>query len=289
VKPGNHTIGVKKDSYRPLTRQVAVVAGQRVEVDGTLHLLPGSVRINLSPPDVPATLSWRRDGEENSQTFTDNPLTLPDGSYTITGRAPEYEDAHTTVKVTAGRTGAAGLTFRKIVVKKAEPVKLVISMAELEKAGGWTREEGNLTRTGGNNVLLQAAPAAGTYSFRAMMEKGKRLDWVVNFVDAKNYVSYELNDDRLERTEYIDGKKQNTAKDKLKVKIDQWIQVTIEVTATSIVNSIQQGANNYSSVDRLAHEGPSLNPGQSFVRGRFGFRVPGKDRLAVSAFTFTPR
>jgi hypothetical protein len=121
------------------------------------------------------------------------------------------------------------------------------------------------------------------------MAKRKHLEWVVNFVDLKNYVAYDLSEDRLERVEYIDGKKQNTAKDRLRVKLDQWIQVTIEVTGTAIVHSIRQDANNYPSVDRLAHDGPALNPNQGFLRGRFGFRVNGKDRLTVSAFTFTPR
>jgi hypothetical protein len=61
------------------------------------------------------------------------------------------------------------------------------------------------------------------------------------------------------------------------------------VTDTAIVTSVQQEANRFPAIDRLARDGPSLVPTTSFLRGRFGFRVPGKDRLAVNSFTFTPR
>ena len=272
-----------------MTRQISVVAGQQLEVDGTLQLLPGTIRINVVPADLAAALSWKREGEENIQAFTDNPLTLPEGSYTIIGRAPGYEEARVPAKITAGYSAAAVLTFRKIAAPRVEPAKPNVSLADVEKVGGWTRENGVLMRTGGNNIVLAVAPAAGTYSFRAMMPKGKRLQWLVNFVDAKNHVVYELTDDRLERAQYIDGKKLNTAKARLRVKLDQWIQVTVEVTDAAIVNSVQQEANRYPAIDRLARDGPTLGPSQSFLRGRFGFRVPGRDRLAVEAFTFAPK
>jgi len=160
--------------------------------------LVGSVKINLVPPDLAATLSWTREGEDGIHAFTENPLTLPEGSYTIVGRALGYEEARTPAKITAGRAAAADLVFRKIVVAKAEPVKQPNpSLADVEKSGGWTRENSVLTRTGGKNVLLSLAPASGTYLFQAMMHKGKHLIWLVNYVDAKNYVLYDLGEDRL--------------------------------------------------------------------------------------------
>lgn len=124
---------------------------------------------------------------------------------------------------------------------------------------------------------------AGTYMFTAMMPKGKRLDWVVSFADAKNNVTYELNDDHLERTEYVEGKKQNVAKPRLRVKLDQWVQITIEVTSNSIVTSIKQESNNFPAIDKFTGQD------ENFLKGHFGFRVPGKDRLAVGNFAFTPK
>jgi hypothetical protein len=289
LKPGNHTVVIKKDSFKPVTRQISVAAGQQLDVDGTLQALAGTVKVSIAPAEIAAALSWKRDGEDNIQTFTDNPLSLPEGSYTIIGRAPGYEEARTQAKITGGHAAAAALVFRKIVATRAEPVKLSHGLADVEKAGGWAHENGVLVRTGGNNIVLPIAPAAGTYTFLATMPKGKRLEWLVNYVDAKNYVIYELNDDHLERAEYIDGKKLNTAKPRLRVKLDQWIQVTVEVTDTAIVTSVQQEANRFPAIERLARDGPSLVPTTSFLRGRFGFRVPGKDRLAVNSFTFTPR
>jgi hypothetical protein len=161
---------------------------------------------------VPADLAAALGGGAKArghQAFTDDPLTP--GKDTIIGRAPGYEEARVP-QITAGHSAAAVLTFRKIAAPRVEPAKPNVSVADVEKVGGWTRENGVLTRTGGNNIVLAVAPAAGTYTFRAMMPKGKRLQWLVNFVDAKNHVVYELSDDRLERAQYIDGKKLNKAK-----------------------------------------------------------------------------
>ena len=152
-------------------------------------------------------------------------------------------------------------------------------MSDIERAGGWTKESNILMRTGGNYVLLPLASGPGTYSFTAMMQKGKRLDWVLAFADSKNHIAYELNDDHLERMEFVDGKKQNQAKPKLRVKLDAWVQVTVEVTANAIVTSIVQEGNKYPEIDRFQ------NP-KSGTKGKFGFRVPGKDKLAVGAFAF---
>ena len=76
------------------------------------------------------------------------------------------------------------------------------------------------------------------------------------------------------------GKKQNQAKPKLRVKLDAWVQVTIEVTANAITTSIVQEGNKYPNIDKFE------NP-KGGLKGKFGFKVPGKDKLAVGGFTFT--
>jgi hypothetical protein len=54
----------------------------------------------------------------------------------------------------------------------------------------------------------------------------------------------------------------------------------MDVTAAVISVTVRQDGNNVQ--DRIAREGPSLAPAQSLSRGRFGFRVPGKDRRALA-------
>jgi hypothetical protein len=186
--------------------------------------------------------------------------------------------------VVAGRDAAAVLIFKKATRGGGATSEgpRSFSLNEVEKAGGWTKENNILMRTGGNYVILPVGGAPGTYAFTAMMQKGKRLDWVLAFNDTKNHIAYELNDYRLDRMEFVDGKKLNQAKPKLRVKLDQWIQVTIEVTATAIVTSIKQEGNNFPDIDRFE------NP-KSGLKGKFGFRVPGKDKLAVGGFAFTSK
>jgi hypothetical protein len=82
--------------------------------------------------------------------------------------------------------------------------------------------------------------------------------------------------------EYVDGKRQNQVKPKLRVKLDQWVQVTVEVTGNSIVTSIVQEGNKFPEIDKFTE------PKTNLSKGRFGFRVPGKDKLAVGSFSFSP-
>jgi hypothetical protein len=284
VKPGTHTLAIKKESYRPLTREITVSAGKQLDIDGTLQLLTGTVRVSIAPQEVQPSLASRREGEETTQPFSGTSVSLPEGTYTILGHASEYDEAKTTVKVTAGRETAAVLIFRKSNAKSATlEHQRSYSLADLEKTGGWTKDNNALVRTGGNYILLPAGTGPGTYSFTAMMPKGKRIDWVLAFTDAKNHVAYELSDDRLDRMQFIEGKKQNQTKPRLRVILDEWIQVTLEVSANSIVTTIQQGSEKLTAIDRFE----SANGG--LLNGKFGFRVPGKDRLAVAAFSFTPK
>jgi len=59
------------------------------------------------------------------------------------------------------------------------------------------------------------------------------------------------------------------------------------VSSGAIVVTVHQEAGNWT--DRIAQEGPTLTPYHSYVEGKFGFRVPGKDRLVVGSFSFTPK
>jgi hypothetical protein len=276
IKPGNHMLTVKKESYRPLTLEITVVAGQPMHIDAPLQVLTGTVRVTIRPPGVQPVMAWRRQGEEGEHPFNGTTLSLTEGTYTILGHAKGYEDARATVEVVAGQNYAATLNFK--AVAQGGPRTFLLS--DVEKAGGWFSESNVLVRTGGNYVLLPVGTVPGTYSFTAMMMKGKHLDWVLAFIDTKNHVAYELSEDRLDRMEFVEGKKQNQAKRDLKVKMGQWIQVTVGVTANSIVISIQQEDNNYPEVDRFEN----LNGG--FLNGNFGFRVLGKDRLVLGAFAF---
>jgi tetratricopeptide (TPR) repeat protein len=287
LKAGAHSIAIKKESFKPVTREVTVTAGRQSDVEGALQAANGTIKITMVPQDVQATVTWKREGEDATQPVAENPLPLPEGTYTIIGRAPDHEEARTTAKVTAGHAVNAVLIFKRIVVEKKEPVHpRSVGSEELGKAG-FANENGSMARIGGNIVILPATGGPGAYTFQALMTKGKRLEWVADYADARNYIGWELNDDHLERYEMVDNKKTNTAKPKLRVKLDQWIQVTLEVTPTLITVTIKQDAGSWS--DRISREGPSLNAGQSLARGRFGFRIPGKDKLVVGTFAFTPK
>jgi predicted DNA-binding protein (MmcQ/YjbR family) len=150
-------------------------------------------------------------------------------------------------------------------------------MADWEKLGGWDKEGPNLTRKGGGPVFAPSAGEPGHYSFSIKVIKGKRAEWFTNFVDDRNNVLFQLDDDHLTITTVVDGAKK-TIKPSFHINREDWVMISMDVSDSSIsINVIQQDK-------KLSASVPAGHP-----TGKFAFRVPGKDEIEVSDFHFVPR
>ena len=63
-------------------------------------------------------------------------------------------------------------------------------------------------------------PAAGKYNFTAIVMNGKRLEWVLNYQDDKNYDLFQMDDKNLVRTQVVNGKKGPSVKIPHSIKIN---------------------------------------------------------------------
>ena len=134
-------------------------------------------------------------------------------------------------------------------------------------------------KRGGEFVLAPINPAEGSYIFTALLMKGKRLEWVLNYRDNGNYDLFQLDEKNLVRTQLVDGKKGASVKEPHSAKVSGYVSVMIAVTSGSVVHSLLVDRQ-WQVVDRLERSGGGL-------QGKFGFHVPGKDQIGVSEFRYS--
>ncbi len=280
IAPGGHEIVLRHDRY--LTKVVArdFAAGTTVEIDGALEREPGTLRINIIPPDLNVALTLRRDGETAARAISDKTLSLSPGTYTVGGKAAGYRDYAATARLDPGQSKTLSLIMELDQSQgRQEPVS---ALEEWGKGRGWMREGPLLVRRGGNFVLAPIKPGPGTYSFTAIVKKGRRLEWVVNYRDEGNYLLYQLGKNFFHRIEVREGQRSSPVRLRHDLHRHEFVTVHIEVTGDSIVQRAQQNGRSV-LLDEWKHSGAG------FTRGRFGFHVPGRDQIALREMSFIPR
>ncbi|MBZ5586788.1 MAG: PEGA domain-containing protein, partial [Acidobacteriia bacterium] len=285
IEPGSHTVALKKDRFKPSRAEYVFDHGATVTVDGALQSAVGNLKIEVSPAGIQGLqVRLSREGDAQDRPVGETELSLMEGTYQVTASAPQYSAAGATVRVVAGRDAAAALVLKRI--PSAPQPKQAFTMEDWVKSEApvpslsrWTREEKVWVRRGGDFVLAPVKPAAGTYLFTAIVMKGKRLEWVLNFRDDKNYDLFQMDDKELARTWFVNGKKTGSLKIPHPAKAGDYVSVMIAVTAGSVVHSIfaQQ---QWRVIDKSERSG---------LLGRFGFHIPGKDQIGVSDFRFMPQ
>ena len=280
VTPGDHEIVLRDDHYLAKVVRRDFAAGTTVEIDGALEQEPGTLRINVIPPDLNVAMTLHRDGEGAARAISAQTLSLSPGIYTVAGSATGYRDYAATARLDPGQSKTVSLIMeRDQSPRRREPVS---ALEEWGKGRGWMREGPLLVRRGGNFVLAPIEPGPGTYSFTAILKKGRRLEWVVNYRDERNYSLYQLGKNFFQRIQVRGGERSTPVKLRHTLHRDEFVTVHIEVSGNSIVQRAQQNGRSV-LLDEWKHSGAG------FTRGRFGFHVPGRDQIALREMSFIPR
>jgi hypothetical protein len=198
----------------------------------------------------------------------------------LTARAPKHADRSVTVQLAAGETRVVEIQLTQ--EKSAEPASASGGgMAGWEQASAWTQEGTWYVRKGGNLVLYKASPSAGTYTFNGKLRKGKRLQWMVNVRDDKNYLLFQVDKKYFYRNQVIDGK--STQIVKVGHGMDKADAYTIEVRVKSgnVVNKMFNGET-WGTLDSWSEAGTD------FSKGKFGMLIPANDQVALENFKFVP-
>jgi hypothetical protein len=267
VNPGDHTVELRKERFKPRQFKKHFVAGGAISLaaaDAALEAAPGELKITFAPADAKVAIVK---GDLLTIVSSGAPLNLAPGTYTLTARTADRFTRSTTLDVIAGQSKTLDLSLAPN------------GMTKWEDPGAWKHEGDSFTRKGGDFVLYQVVPASGTFVFSAMLTKGRLLQWVFNYIDSKNYVLFQMDDNNLYRSVIHNGNKTDEIIVPHKGEKKSLRALHIRVTPTEIVHQIKQGnSNSWTVLDRWTQ--PGVNLGQ----GKFGFYIPGNDQVALSSF-----
>ena len=267
VAPGDHVIELRKDRFKPKQFKKHFVVGTPVALsasDTALDAAPGELRIAFSPPDAQVTLT--KTGESPIKVSSGIPLSLPSGTYALAARTADNFVRTSSLELTAGQSRTVDLALAPS------------GMSKWDDPTGWKQDNGAFVRKGGDYILYGVTPTSGTFVFSAMLTKGHRLQWVVNYTDPNNYDLFQIDDNNFYRTEFRNGQKTNDAKIPHKGEKKSFRTLQIHVSPTEIVHQIKQG-NAWFVLDRWTL------PGTNLSAGRFGFYLPGGDQVSLASFS----
>jgi tetratricopeptide (TPR) repeat protein len=269
VGPGDHSVELRKERFKPRQLQERFVAGATVSLvatDVALEAAPesalGELRITFAPAD--ATVAIVK-GDLLKMVSSGVPLNLSAGTYTLTARTAERFTRSSTLEVVAGQSRTLDLSLAPN------------GMAKWDDPGAWKHDGDSFARKGGDFVTYGVAPASGTFVFSAMSAKGHLLQWVLNYSDPKNYILFQMDDKAFYRTVIRHGEKSDEIIVPEKDDKKSFRTIQIRVSSTEIVHQIKHG-DRWIVLDRWTQ------PGANLSGGKFGFYIPGNDQVAISSF-----
>jgi tetratricopeptide (TPR) repeat protein len=265
VNPGDHTVELRKERFKPRQFKKHFVAGGATSLaaaDAALEAAPGELKITFAPADAKVAIVK---GDLLTIVSSGVPLNLAPGTYTLTARTADRFTRSSTLDVIAGQSKTLDLSLAPN------------GMSKWDDPGAWKQEGDSFTRKGGDFALYQVAPASGTFIFSAMLTKGHLLQWVLNYTDSKNYVLFQMDDNKFYRSVIHNGNKTDEIIVPHKGEKKSFRTLHIRVTPTELVHQIKQG-NSWTVLDRWTQSGANLS------LGKFGFYIPGNDQVALSSF-----
>jgi len=266
INPGDHIIELRKERFKPRQIKKHFVAGSTVSLvaaDVALEGAPAQLKIIYAPADAVVTLS--KGGEPPVKVVSGNPLNLQAGSYMLAARTSDGLVRSTTLDVAAGQSRTINLSLAPS------------GMTRWTDPASWTQENGAFVHKGGDFVLYDVIPTSGTFVFSAMLLKGHRLQWVLNYTDPSNYVLFQMDDKYFYRTVMRNGQKVSDVKIPHKGEKKSYRTLQIRVEPNQITHQIKQGEA-WITLDKWADATTNLS------RGKFGFYIPGSDQVALSGF-----
>ena len=266
VNPGDHTIEVRKDRFKAKQIKKHFVVGSAVSLaanDVTLEAAPADLKIAFTPADAQVTLA--KAGETPIKISSGGATSLAAGSYTLTAKTADNFSRSLTVEVGAGQSKNLDLSLAPD------------GMSKFDDAASWKQEKGAFVRKGGDFVMYGSSPTSGTFVFSAMLNKGHRLQWVLNCTDVNNYILFQMDDNNFYRTVIRNGQKGDEIKIPHKNEKKAFRTLQVRVGPNEIVHEIRQG-DSWVVLDRWTP------PGMNLSLGKFGFYIPGNDQVTLSSF-----
>ena len=274
INPGEHTIEIRKEQYRTKRIVRSFGAGEAVRLAGievALEAALGVVHLSVSPADSQVTIA--RVGEAQSRPVRETNLNLPEGTYILKATAPSHAARSVTLHVAAGETKTVDLSLT--AESKGDT-------SDWEKPESWSRDGNWLVRRGGGVALFRTTPTAGRFVMTLALRRGRRLQWVLNYTDDRNYVLFQTDKKTFYRSVVQNGVTKELARVPMGVDYKGYYTLQMRVAANAVTHEVFDGKG-WVTIDSWS------DPGRNLASGRFGLLAPGSDEIAVSNFAFYPQ
>jgi hypothetical protein len=251
--------------------------------------LQGNITIRVSPAN--AEVRYTRTGESNSQVFRLPSMDLDPSAYIFTAGAAGFTELSRTVEVVAGGSQILSLRLTPVKAPPVLPAQIVHTMRVEDWDKSWSKEDSWYTRQGGDFVLYKINPTSGVFRFAISPKESKgflgmggnpKMRWVIDYLDSKNYIEFQIDKQNYWSDEYRNGKKIEHAKRKPHGVDATSFQIQMTVARGKILIEIGSGGS-YERLDEWSDED------SNFTGGQFGFHLPNQDQLFLSNFAFTQK
>jgi hypothetical protein len=305
---GNVEVRVAKVGFENSPPQTAVVKkGSEVRLEFKMKPVPTSstLRIDGATPGAEVLIDQRVAGTvANDGSFQADSVTP--GDHAIGLRHDHFAPKQFSRNFTAGQTVAIAGSDAVLVAErpappppppapkpepvapKAPPPVRASSMEGFDGLDSWMKQDNGVWRHKGGGFLTYKLPSHGVFTFAIYLVKGGslfrggRVRWVTDYVDSKNYVLSELDENSLTVRDFVNGKPTEHGRFKHNVESkDKAWAIQIEISPDTLIQRIQKDQQ-WITLDTWT------KPEHKFTDGKFGFLVQGGDEIGVSDFKFTP-
>jgi len=288
IVPGDHTLLLVRAGYHNISIRKTFQANNTLRLSTSdIDWKPTQSTLDVAVP-ANTSVTVMHENQTVGHLTASGKLSLDDGSYTVIVRSPNGSESTQTVALAAGETKLLDLG------NLPGANKHIMERWSAE----WTKQDQWYQRRGGGFVLYKVPHLAGTIIFTVKLHRGHnpfssrpRLKWVVNYLDDKNYLLFQIDSKYFYRTEVVDGNKQDYPKIAHNIPGDaQFAHLNIQVSSQGLLHRYSLQDNSWTTLydwDKSAAT-PSLNPekSRSFTDGEFGFYLPGNDDVELSNFSF---
>jgi len=285
IAAGEHTLTFTQPGYQPATIKKTFAAND------TVHLTANDVGLKRSQATLEVmvanntAVTVMRGNQTVSRSTGPYKFALDEGTYTITAHTANGQDNTQIVSLTAGES-------RPLDMRAQAPAGNIMD----QWSAKWTLQDQWYGHKGGGYVLYTGPHGSGQVSFTVKMRKhnifsgGPHIRWVVNFIDDRNYLLFELDNKSFYRTEVANGNKQQTTKTPYNLGNAEVIHMNIAFSSNSLLQRCTDASNSWQTLTDWgpAASTPSLSQtkNKNFAEGSFGFYLQGNDEIEISNFVF---
>jgi serine/threonine protein kinase len=268
-----HTFRAQKARFVTNQKPLELTEGQTAELDLRLAPAPVPVEIRKNPPD--STVTYTRAGDPAVHPFSGTRAELPEGEYTFTAHANNgyLEHSHqghiswdTPMPIDLAQSPAAKPSASR-----------QLTMADWSP-GSWSEANGYVSRKAAGVVLFPKPVGNGSIQFTIRWEGGKgHAQWVLNYLNDKNYLSCELDDQGFQVTRFSEGKSPEILTKKKPVLKAAWYYIKIDLESDRIIHRLQKIGGAFEPLDSL--------PTAGLREGKFGFIIAPGQQLSLANFS----